>query len=66
MICRHCQQPIERCHNGAAHGWPCRGWVHSGGYHLCPSESFLPVAEPEPGTLPITEAPTSKPSREVA
>lgn len=70
MTCRNptCRQPVKRCQ--ATHpGAYCRGWVHSAtGMHLCHSAHFLDsnVAEPEPGSLPVTEAPTSKPQGEVA
>ena len=69
MICRHCQQPIRRC--PIPKGWQCggKGWIHSrDGEHACHGSApgLHIYAEPEPGTLPTTEAPTSKPSREVA
>lgn len=68
MTCKHCQQPIQRCPiDGRVHARAgCKGWRHSAnGYHAC--DSFTgPVAEPEPGTLPVTEAPASKPKGAVA
>ena len=66
MICRHCQQPIQRCNWTIKHD--CKGWTHArNSLHPCEmAPVYPPTAEPEPGTLPATEAPTSKPSREVA
>ena len=68
MICRHCQQPLYRCaakkRNGTCWYFNCRGWKHVGSGHTC--ADFAGDAEPEPGTLPATETPTSKPHREVA
>jgi hypothetical protein len=69
VTCRHCHEPVERCRYVAIHGVSCQGWVHSATtMHLCTSDEFLcrDLAEPEPGTLPVTEAPASKPQGEVA
>lgn len=74
MTCRNCHQPIQRCsfQGSSIHGHRCvggLGWIHiSNGMHLCRSDDFLAgdLAEPEPATLPVTEAPTSKPQGEVA
>ena len=73
MICRHCQQPIQRCTRIKSKGFihvsgDCKGWVHAvDGWHSCQRSGPVWVfAEPEPGQPAVTETPTSKPSQEVA
>jgi hypothetical protein len=45
MNCRHCNEPLQRCHQHTP-GDGCRGWRHARtGSHVC----YVPrVAEPEP------------------
>ncbi len=64
--CRHCHEPVRPC-DVVTHGTRlvCGGWVHSlTGGHVC----YVPyLAEAsEPGTLPVTGAPASKPQGERA
>jgi hypothetical protein len=43
----------------------CHGWIHTGtGAHACADREG--DAQPEPGQLPLTEAPASDPPGEVA
>jgi hypothetical protein len=62
-----CAQPVERCPPTCDYPL-CQGWRHAAGLHHCTagSVSLGDVAEPEPGQLPLTEQPTSKPEGEVA
>lgn len=69
MTCRNCHQPVQRCYYQGIHGVRCLGWVHSAStMHLCRSDDFLArdMADPDPGSLPVTETPASKPQGEVA
>lgn len=70
MTCRHCHQPIQRCTRKRCPFYDCREWVHARDQqHSCEDAEFVWYSaepEPEPGTLPTVQAPTSKPGREVA
>jgi len=71
VICRRasCAQSVTRCPNrertGSCWYYRCLGWIHGAdGMHAC--ADFGGEAQPEPGTLPLTEAPASKPDGAVA